>query len=185
MLCESLETLGDRHAIYGFSGRGRHEVEFLVAKEFGDRPSARTWSALGAMQPMSYTRMGPAIRHAAAKLAAQAARTRILLVISDGYPQDEDYGPDRNDSNYGIHDTARALREAEAIGITTFCITVDPAGHDYLRLMTPEQRYLVIDDIAALTPELEKIYGALTHQRTHPLTHQRTPPADSTASVTR
>ncbi len=162
VMCESLQTLGDRHAIYGFSGRGRQQVDFLVAKEFGDRPCARTWSALGAMEPMSYTRMGPSIRHATSKLVSQGARTRILLVISDGYPQDEGYGPDPNDSDYGLHDTAQALREAESVGVTTFCITVDPAGHDYLRRMCREQRYLVIDDMGALTTELEKIYAALT-----------------------
>lgn len=162
VLCESLQMLGDRHAIYGFSGRGREQVDFLVAKEFGDRPSSRTWSALGAMEPMSYTRMGPSIRHASAKIAAQGARTRILLVISDGYPQDEGYGPEPGDRAYGMHDTAQALREAEAAGITTFCITVDPAGHDYLRDMCPEDRYLVIDDMAALAVELEKVYAALT-----------------------
>lgn len=162
VMCESLQLLGDRHAIYGFSGRSRQQVDFLVAKEFEDRPSARNWSALGAMEPMSYTRMGPAIRHTAAKLTGQGARTRILLVISDGYPQDEGYGPDPNDSDYGLHDTAQALREAESAGITTFCVTVDPAGHDYLRRMCPEHRYLVIDDMAALTSELEKVYAALT-----------------------
>ena len=162
VLCESLQMLGDRHAIYGFSGRGREQVDFLVAKEFGERPSSRTWSALGAMEPMSYTRMGPSIRHASAKIAAQGARTRILLVISDGYPQDEGYGPEPGDRAYGMYDTAQALREAEAVGIITFCITVDPAGHDYLRDMCPEDRYLVIDDMAALAVELEKVYAALT-----------------------
>ena len=41
-----------------------------------------------------------------------------------------------------------ALREAELQGIHTFCLTVDPAGHDYLREMCPERQYLVIDDVA-------------------------------------
>jgi hypothetical protein len=169
LLCEPLDSLGDRHAIYGFSGRGRHQVDFMVAKEFEERATSKTWASLGSMEPMGYTRMGPAVRHAAYKLSRQGARTRILVMISDGYPQDEGYGPTPGDRDYGIHDTAQALREAEAVGITTFCLTVDPAGHDYLRRMCPEQRYLVIDDIDSLATELEKIYSTLTGRDRRPL----------------
>src|SRR6185436_6161628 len=117
------------------------------------------------MEPRRYTRMGPAIRHAASKLAAQPARTKVLIVVSDGYPQDKDYGPITGDSEYGLHDTARALQEAERAHISTFCVTVDPAGHDYLRRMCAEDRYLVIDDVTALPEELSKIYRALTGAR--------------------
>lgn len=162
LMCDALHTLGDAHAVYGFSGKGRENVEFHVAKEFSDAPSARTWASLAAMQPRSYTRMGPAIRHTTTKLASQSVRTKLMIIVSDGYPQDEDYGPDRADNEYGLQDTARALREAEQAGISTFCITIDPAGHDYLRRMCPEQHYLVIDDVTALPGELAKVYRALT-----------------------
>ncbi len=86
----------------------------------------------------------------------------MLVVVSDGYPQDEDYGPDRNDREYGIADTAKALEEAERAGITTFCITIDPTGHDYLRRMCPAQRYLVLDDIHQLPASSRRLYRALT-----------------------
>ena len=105
--------------------------------------------------------MGTAVRHATAKLQAEAARTRLLIVISDGYPQDVDYGEDARDRAHGMHDTARALADAERAGVDTFCITIDPAGHDYLREMCPDQRYLVIDEIEALPAELAKVYLAL------------------------
>ena len=162
LMCDALGVLGDRHAVYGFSGEGRDNVEFQVAKDFDDAVSLRTWAALAAMAPRRYTRMGPAIRHATAKLRAESVRTKILVVVSDGYPQDVDYGPDRFDKEYGVQDTAWALREAESAGITTFCITIDPAGHDYLRRMSPESHYLVIDDVTALPGELVKVYNALT-----------------------
>jgi nitric oxide reductase NorD protein len=86
------------------------------------------------------------------------ARCKHLFLLSDGFPQDYDYGQDRRSNLYGIRDTAVALREAESAGITPFCITVDKAGHDYLREMCDESRYMVIDDIAALPRELPKIY---------------------------
>ena len=165
VMCDALHVLGDEHAIYGFSGSGRDGVDFYVAKELRERPSARTWSRLDAMRPRQYTRMGPAIRHATAKLRAHTARTRFLVVVSDGYPQDRDYGPDRADRSYGIADTAKAIEEAERAGVLTFCITVDPAGHDYLRQMLPEDRYLVIDEVTALPGELTKVYRSLVLAR--------------------
>ena len=162
LLSDALTELGDRHAIFGFSGSGRENVQIRVVKELNDPVSPITWSALEAMRPMRYTRMGPAIRHAAMKLGADSARTRLLIVISDGYPQDVDYGDDVRDREYGMHDTARALADAQADGIDTFCLTIDPAGHDYLRDMAPERRYLVIDDVEALPEELLKVWLALS-----------------------
>ena len=87
---------------------------------------------------------------------------QVLLILSDGYPQDFDYGSDRASRVCGIRDAMVALRETERVGISTFCITVDPAGHDYLREMCPERRYLVIDEIAALPSQLPKVYRGLT-----------------------
>ena len=165
LMGDALHRLGDCHAIYGFSGNGREDVEFHVAKEFGDVSSPRTFAALAAMRPRRYTRMGPAIRHTAFKLSAQPMRTKLMIIVSDGYPQDVDYGPDRADHEYGLQDTARALQEAERAGVSTFCITIDPAGHDYLRRMCGEDRYLVIDDVTALPEELVKVYRALTSSR--------------------
>jgi nitric oxide reductase NorD protein len=162
LMCEALQRLGDSCAIYGFSGDGRERVEFQVAKDFRDRLSAQTWAALAAMEPLRSTRMGPAIRHAVMKLLREPARMKVLIIVSDGYPQDHDYGPDRRDESYGIEDTACALREAERAGVIAFCVTIDPAGHDYLRRMCADSRYMVIDDVMALPRELTKIYRTLT-----------------------
>ncbi len=162
LMADALETLGDDYAIYGFSGFGRKEVEFFVAKEFDDDLDREAEERIAAMEPKRSTRMGPAIRHAAAKLAEREAKVKVLLILSDGYPQDFDYGSDRASRVYGIRDTMVALRETERQGISTFCITVDPAGHDYLREMCPERRYLVIDEIAALPSQLPKVYRGLT-----------------------
>jgi nitric oxide reductase NorD protein len=133
-----------------------------VAKDFRDRLSAQTWAALAAMEPLRSTRMGTAIRHALVKLLREPARMKVLVIVSDGYPQDHDYGPDRRDDSYGIEDTACALREAERAGVIAFCVTIDPAGHDYLRRMCADSRYMVIDDVMALPRELTKIYRTLT-----------------------
>jgi len=158
LMGDALSDLGDAFAIYGFSGTGRDGVEFVVAKDFDDPAGSAAWAGVAAMKPLRYTRMGPAIRHATTKLQRQPAVTKQLIVLSDGYPQDTDYGRDRHDRDYGIYDTAHALRTAGDAGVRTFCVTIDPAGHDYLRSMCSPNTYLVIDDVEALPAQLAEIY---------------------------
>ncbi|MGE4096090.1 MAG: hypothetical protein AB7G75_35250, partial [Candidatus Binatia bacterium] len=74
------------------------------------------------------------------------------------YPEDADYGPSKHAPTYGVRDTNRALRETERAGILPFCLTVDKAGHDYLREMCAPSRYMVLDDVTSLPTELPKIY---------------------------
>jgi nitric oxide reductase NorD protein len=162
LMAEALEGLGDAYAVYGFSGYGRDQVDFFVIKEFMEHYDARVQGRIAAIKPHRSTRMGPAIRHAIHKLASQEARVKLLLLLSDGYPQDFDYGKDRKSKEYGIQDTTMALHETRLKGIQTFCLTVDPAGHDYLRAMCPDQQYLVLEDVASLPKELPKVYRSLT-----------------------
>jgi nitric oxide reductase NorD protein len=164
LMAQALDALGDPYAIYGFSGYGRDNVEFYVAKEFRDAFDYRTLAALAAMKPRRSTRMGPAIRHSIHKLKQSASALKVLIVISDGFPQDCDYGPDRADHGYGVEDTARALREADELGIETFCVTVDRSGHDYLKRMCPDARYMVIEEIESLPGALSKVYERLTQR---------------------
>jgi len=158
IMAEALEEIGDAYAIYGFSGHGRDRVEVYRVKSFAETLTATVKGRLGGMEPKRSTRMGTALRHAVEKLAGVTSRCKHLFLLSDGFPQDYDYGQDRRSNVYGIRDTAVALREAEAAGVTPFCITVDKAGHDYLRQMCDESRYMVIEDISALPRELPKIY---------------------------
>jgi nitric oxide reductase activation protein len=162
LMCDALHTLGDRFAVYTFSGHGRSQVDFRVVKSFDEAVSSRTAGAIAALRPHGATRTGAAIRHAAAQLARQSQRRRVLIVVTDGYPEDIDYGPSPRDLRYGLEDTAHALLEAQALGVHTFCLSIDPAGHDYLRRMCPPQRYGVISDLAALPGELAKVYQAMT-----------------------
>jgi nitric oxide reductase activation protein len=161
LMSGALDALGDAHAVWGFSGDGRARVEFAVAKSFDESVSTASWAAIAAIEPRGSSRMGAAIRHAALKLAQRPEARRLLVIVSDGYPQDVDYGPDRLDEEYGVQDTARALRDAERSGIATFCVTIDPAGHDYLGRMCPPRRYRVIEDVPELPEALAAVYADL------------------------
>jgi len=114
---------------------------------------------------MHTTRMAPAIRHATRKLRGHEARTRLLVLISDGRPFDLDYGQEYGDDaevDYAIRDTRAALEEARGMGVKPFVLTVDPQGNDYLRTMCDGLDYEVLDDINQLPARLLTLYRGLT-----------------------
>jgi hypothetical protein len=158
IMAEALDEIGDQYAIYGFSGEGRLGVEFYRVKHFNEGLTSGVRSRIGGIEPRRSTRMGAALRHARAKMANLPSRSKHILLLSDGFPQDFDYGSDRRSNVYGIRDTMKAFQECQAAGITPFCITVDKTGHDYLRQICETSRYMVIDEVEALPAELPKIY---------------------------
>ena len=162
LLAEALVALGDRYGIFGFSGCGRNQVEFYTIKECSQRYTNQVKDRIGAIEPKGSTRMGTALRHCRAKLAREDARRKNLFLLSDGFPQDQDYGYDRTSHEYGVQDTARALAELERDGVYTYCITVDRRGEDYLRKMCPPSQYMIIHDILSLPEALLKLYRKVT-----------------------
>ncbi len=157
LLCEALEAVGDQYALYGYSGRGRAQVDFVVMKEFDERDRNLPARRIGAVTPLHQNRDGAAIRHATAKLLARDARIRLLVLLSDGKPLDDGYADE-----YALEDTKRALREARTAGVDPFCITVDRNADAYLKRMYGDVNFLVIDRIAALPERLPRVYQRLT-----------------------
>ncbi len=158
LLSVALEEIGDTYAIYGFSSAGRRNVELYPVKTFVESLSVDVRGRISALAPRRSTRMGTAVRHATRKLKDLSSRAKLLVMLSDGYPEDADYGQAQHTPTYGIRDTMMALREAEKNGILSFCLTVDKSGHDYLREMCHPSRYMIIEDITSLPVELPKIY---------------------------
>jgi nitric oxide reductase NorD protein len=128
VLLEALAALGDRHAVLSFSGQGPREVRVLTIKGFEEPAGEVVRRRIAALDSDRYTRAGAAIRHATAVLAAQAARYRLLLMLSDGKPNDVD----EYEGRYGIEDTRQAVAEARLQGLVPFCLTVDRAAPAYL-----------------------------------------------------
>jgi nitric oxide reductase NorD protein len=157
LLCEALTAIGDQFAVYGYSGQGRHQVDFVVVKGFDEPVTGRAAAKLGGIVPLQQNRDGAAIRHATSKLVARHAKTRILVILSDGRPLDDGYKED-----YSLEDTRMALREARARGIQPVCITIDKQADPYLRRMYGDVRYVVIDRVEGLPEKLPRIYHRLT-----------------------
>ncbi len=162
LLINALEAIGDTYGIYGFSGYGRENVEFYTVKDLHESFSDKVKRRIDRIAPLHATRMGPAIRHAAYKLDNIDARTKILFLISDGRPQDRGYSREGVEKEYAVHDTKKALDEAKRQGINSFCLTVDKNGHDYLKTMTSDMGYEILDDINDLPERLLVLYRRLT-----------------------
>lgn len=158
LMNEALESVGDRYAIYGFTSEGRRNVRFYVIKEFEERYDAEIEKRIGGVNYQNNTRLGTAVRHAATKLAAQEARTKLLILLSDGRPYDHDYG----DARYAREDTKSALRHAQTQGITAFCITIEREAEAELKELYGEVGFTVIDDVLSLPERLPGIYRRLT-----------------------
>ena len=159
LLCEALEALGDRYAIYGFSGVTRKRCELYRIKRFDEPYSPEVRARIGGIRPQEYTRMGFAIRHLTSLLDGVEARTKLLVTLSDGKPddyQDGYRGP------YGIEDTRQALIEARRRGVHSFCITIDREARDYLPHMYGASHYVIIDDVGMLPRKVPDIYRRLT-----------------------
>ncbi len=162
LLLSVLEKLKDSCGIYGFSGSGRQNVEFYVIKDLKEEFTPQVAKRIDSIKPMSATRMGPPIRHATAKLLNHEAMSRFLFIISDGRPQDRGYGNESEHRHYAVQDTRKALLEARHQGILPFCLTVDKAGHDYLKTMMQDMNYEVLSDINLLPERLLQLYRNLT-----------------------
>ncbi len=158
LMSEALEAVGDAYSISGFSSEGRRNVKYFLIKRFEEKYSQEVERRIGGITYHNNTRLGAAIRHAAAELERQEARTRLLIILSDGRPYDHDYG----DSRYAREDTRTALRQARINGIIPFCITIDRDSESELKDLYGEVGYTIIDDILSLPERLPGIYRRLT-----------------------
>jgi nitric oxide reductase NorD protein len=125
---EALTALGDPHAVLAFASAGPSRVTVQVLKRFDEAAGSReVRRRIAALEPDGYTRAGAAIRHATAGLARQPVRHRLLLLLSDGRPNDVD----QYEGRYGVEDTRAAVAEARLQGVHAFCLTVDREAPRY------------------------------------------------------
>ena len=155
---ESLERLQDKFAIYTFSSLKNTNVRFEIIKNFKEKYTDHTRGRIDAIKPGYYTRLGSAIREASKILDKQKTANKLLLIISDGKPNDLD----RYDGRYGVEDTKKAIQEAKKLGLTPFCITIDLESKEYLPYLFGKNGYAVIRDSKKLPSILPEIYMNLT-----------------------
>lgn len=158
LLCEALAATGDRFSIYGFSSLKREHIRFNMIKNFNERYSDSTRGRIQNLKPGYYTRMGAAIRQSIKILSAEKSHQRVLMIITDGKPNDLDLYEGR----YGVEDTRMAIIEAKQAGLQPFCVTIDEEADEYLPHLFGKNGFMVIKYPAQLPKELPRLYVNLT-----------------------
>lgn len=158
LLGEVMEVTGDRYGIYGFSGMRRSRCDLYHIKHLGEAYGETVRQRIGAIGPREYTRMGPPIRHLTRLLKETDARMRLLIILTDGKPEDYDGYAD----TYAIEDTRKALIEARGSGIHAFCVTVDLKAQEYLAHMFGQGNYVCVSRIESLPLRMAEFYRSLT-----------------------
>lgn len=156
-LAWGLQACGDDFAIDAFSSLRRDRVYLSRCKEFGTPMTQSVEARIASLRPGFYTRMGAAIRHASAGLARQARKRRLLLVITDGKPNDLDHYEGR----HGVEDTRMAVREARRQGHAVFAITIDQRSKASFTRMFGPGGFSVVPDPNRLIQALPMIYRQL------------------------
>ncbi|MEK8089699.1 nitric oxide reductase activation protein NorD [Thermithiobacillus plumbiphilus] len=158
LFAEALSASGDQFALYGFSSIKRQNVRFHVLKDFAAPYDRLAKGRIAAIKPGYYTRMGAAIRNASTLLARQPARQRLLLLLTDGKPNDLDHYEGR----YGIEDTRQAVQAARRQGLLPFCVTIDEQAGSYLPHLFGANGFVLIRQPADLPRQLPQLYAQLT-----------------------
>lgn len=158
LLSEAIHKVGDAFALHGFYSDGRHNVFYHRYKDFdqpwNDIPKAR----LAGMEGRFSTRMGAAIRHAGHHLSQVRAAKKLLLVITDGEPADIDV----RDPQYLRYDAKKAVEDVGRLGVTPFCLTLDPRADQYVARIFGQKNYLILDHVERLPERLPQLYAGLT-----------------------
>ena len=158
LLADAIAKVGDAFAIHGFCSDGRHDVNYFRFKDFAQPYDDIAKARIAGMTGQLSTRMGAAVRHAAADLRKRKSAKKLMLVITDGEPADVDV----RDPQYLRHDTKKAVEEATRNGIATFCMTLDPRADQYVSRIFGTQNYMVVDKVERLPEKLPLLYASLT-----------------------
>ncbi|MBP1908512.1 nitric oxide reductase activation protein NorD [Methanolobus bombayensis] len=162
IMIHALESIGDKYAINAFSGHRRNGVEYFVIKSFDEKMSDTVAKRISILEPVSNTRLGPAIRHSIRKLEKVDAKTKMIILLSDGEPYDTCKGEGAYQGSLAEEDTKIAIQEVNAMGMHLFCITVDSNPGEYLDNIFSNIGYTIIDDARKLPETLPVLYKRIT-----------------------
>ena len=154
LFSEALHSSGDRFALHGFSSRNRNHIRFHTIKTFDESHNDEIRGRIKAIRPGYYTRMGAAIRHASQLLKEEPSSQKLLLILTDGKPNDLD----KYEGRYGIEDTRMAVLEAEKLGLRPFCVTIDEQAESYLPYLFGNRSYMLIRRAEELPKKLPMLY---------------------------
>ena len=152
-----LQACGDDCAINAFSSLKRDRVYVSGCKGFDEPMSAAVEARIAGLRPGFYTRLGAAVRHVSKDLATRASQRRLLIVITDGKPNDLDHYEGR----HGVEDSRMAIREARRTGQSVYGIAIDAEAKSWFPRIFGQGGFTVIPHADRLTEALPGIYRHL------------------------
>ncbi len=155
---DALNACRDPFEMHGFYSLRRDPIRLYTLKTFTEAYNQTVRDRVIALRPGFYTRVGAAVRAASARLAQQHSKQKLLILLSDGKPNDMDHYEGR----FGIEDTRHAILEARQQGITPFCVTIDEKASAYLPYMFGQQHFIVVRKPQQLPEALLQVYRLLT-----------------------
>lgn len=154
VLAHGLSACGDEYSVHSFTSKRREKVWVRTLKDFDERMGATVEQRIAALAPGHYTRMGAAIRHVSHGLRQRGNRHRLLLLLTDGKPNDTDYYEGR----YAIEDTRRAVLDARLAGIRVFAVTIDRESQQFFPRIFGRGGYAIVYRPEHLATALPAIY---------------------------
>ena len=158
LLSDALDRIGDPFALHGFCSDGRHDVHYYRFKDFDQPYNDLVKARLAGLKGSYSTRMGAALRHAGEQLKLQPKSKKILFIITDGEPADNDV----RDPQYLRFDTKRAVEELARDGITVYALSLDPHADQYVARIFGAKNFTVLDKVERLPEKLPMLYMGLT-----------------------
>lgn len=158
LLSDALDRIGDPFALHGFCSDGRHDVHYYRFKDFDQPYNDLVKARLAGLKGSYSTRMGAALRHAGEQLKLQPESKKILFIITDGEPADNDV----RDPQYLRFDTKRAVEELARDGITVYALSLDPHADQYVASIFGAKNFTVLDKVERLPEKLPMLYMGLT-----------------------
>ncbi|SLN58010.1 von Willebrand factor type A domain protein [Falsiruegeria litorea R37] len=159
-LAAGIDAAGDRLGIWGFSSLRRDRVFLTKCKPFDAPLNADTTANIGALRPGHYTRLGAAIRHVSTQLAEEPSAHKLLVVLTDGKPNDLDH----YEGQHGIEDSHMAVQEARRNGLSLHGVIIDEDGQDWFARIFGRGGFTLLPNPERLTRALPEIYRTLTQE---------------------
>ena len=160
-LVNALHGAGDRVAVDAFHSDTRERVGYKRLLDFGEAPGTAFQARLRGLVPEYSTRMGTAVRHAVARVAAEQAVSAAVLVITDGAPSDIDVVS----ADYLVEDARVAVIDARRRGINVYGIILDDGGEKYASRIFGLGGYRIMPGAEMLPSEIVDVYARLAWRR--------------------
>lgn len=156
---EILNEFDIEFAIDTFSSKTRNYTEYTTLKDFRESWDKGKFK-VGSAQPVGYTRIGPALRHAGARLDHSDARNKWIILLSDGKPNDYD----KYEGKHGIQDIKQALRELNERKINTYALAIEAQARYYLPQMFGTNHYQILTTPVALINSMAVLFEKIKYQ---------------------